>query len=115
MNWQKTSGYTYRALVEVDISLYKLVIGDALRSRTNARRNTEVAVTVQVLNQMLERGRPEYVRTATSPQGFDASTVRSVQHARPTCVPRMWLGAMASTPGCSTPGGGRCWRAARWT
>ena len=64
MNWQKTSGYTYRALVEADISRYKRVIGDALRSRTNARRNTEVAVAVQALNQMLERGRPEYVRTA---------------------------------------------------
>jgi len=64
MNWQKISGYTYRALVEADISRYKRVIGDALRSRTNARRNTEVAVAVQALNQMLELGRPEYVRTA---------------------------------------------------
>jgi hypothetical protein len=45
-----------------DISRYKRVIGDALRSRTDARRNTEVAVAVQVLNRMLELGRPEYVR-----------------------------------------------------
>jgi hypothetical protein len=64
MNWQKTSGYTYRALAEADISRYKRVIGDALRSRTKARRNTEVAVAVQAVNRMLELGRPEYVRTA---------------------------------------------------
>ena len=62
MNWQKISGYTYRALVEADISRYKRVIGDALRSRTDTRRNTEVAVAVQALNRMLELGRPEYVR-----------------------------------------------------
>jgi hypothetical protein len=38
------------------------VIGDALRSRTEARRNTEVVVAVQALDRMLELGRPEYVR-----------------------------------------------------
>jgi hypothetical protein len=51
MNWQKISGYTYRALVEADISRYKRVIGDALRSRTEARRKTEVVVAAQALNQ----------------------------------------------------------------
>jgi hypothetical protein len=64
MNWQKMSGYTYRALVEADISRYKRVIGDTLRSRTEARRKTEIAVAVQALNRMLELGRPAYVRTA---------------------------------------------------
>ena len=61
MNWQKMSGYNYRAL-EADISRYKRVVGDALRSRTEARRNTEVVVAVQALNRMLRLGRPEYVR-----------------------------------------------------
>jgi hypothetical protein len=42
--WQKASGYNYRALVGSDISRYKRVIGDALRSRTDARRATEVAI-----------------------------------------------------------------------
>jgi hypothetical protein len=56
-------GYNHLALVEADISRYKRVIDDALRSRTDARRNTEVAVAVQTLNRMLELGRPEYVRT----------------------------------------------------
>ena len=64
MNWQKMSGYNDRALVEADIGRYKRVIGDALRSRTEARRNTEIAIAVQALNRMLELGRPEYVRIA---------------------------------------------------
>jgi hypothetical protein len=63
MGWQKASGYNYRALVEADISRYKRVIGDTLRSHTDARREPEVAVAVQALNRMLELGRPEYVRT----------------------------------------------------
>ena len=46
------------------MSRYKRVIGDALRSRTDRHRATEVAVAVQVLNRMLELGRPESVRVA---------------------------------------------------
>ena len=62
MAWQKASGYNWRALVEADISRFKRVIGDGLRSRTDRRRATEVAIAVSALNQMLELGRPEYVR-----------------------------------------------------
>ena len=62
MGWQKASAYNWRALVEADISRLNLVIGDALRSRTDERRATEVTVAVSVLNHMLELGRPEYVR-----------------------------------------------------
>ena len=64
MGWQKASGYNWRALVEADISRFKRVIGDALRSRTDARQATEVAVAVSVLNRMLQLGRPESVRIA---------------------------------------------------
>ncbi len=64
MGWQKASGYNWRALVEADISRFKRVIGGALRSRTDRRRATEVAVAVSVLNRMLELGRPEYIRLA---------------------------------------------------
>jgi hypothetical protein len=64
MGWQKWSGYTRRALVEAAISRLKRVIGDALRSRTDRRRATEVAVAVQALNRMLEFGRPKSVRIA---------------------------------------------------
>ncbi len=60
--WQKASGYTRRARAETAISRYKRVIGDGLRSHTKERRATEVDVAVQVLNRMLELGRPNYVR-----------------------------------------------------
>jgi hypothetical protein len=64
LNWQKASGYNRRALVEAAISRYKRVIGDALRSRTDPGRATEVAIAVHALNRMLEFGRPESVRIA---------------------------------------------------
>ncbi len=47
MAWQKASGYNWRALVEADISRFKRVIGDGLRSRTDRRRATEVAIAVK--------------------------------------------------------------------
>ena len=64
MGWQKASGYNWRALIEADISRWKRVIGDALRSHTDGRQATEVAIAADVLNRMLELGRPEYVRIA---------------------------------------------------
>ncbi len=64
MGWQAASGYNWRALVEADVSRFKRVIGDGLRSRTDRRRATEVSIAVGALNRMLDLGRPEYVRTA---------------------------------------------------
>ena len=64
LGWQKASGYNRRALAEVAISRYKRVIGDALRSRTDPGRATEIAIAVHALNRMLELGRPESVRIA---------------------------------------------------
>ena len=64
MGWQKASGYNWRALVEADIGRWKRVIGHALRSQTNERQAAEVAIAVDVLNRMLELGRPSYVRIA---------------------------------------------------
>ena len=64
MAWQNRSGYTRRALVEAAISRLKRVIGDALQSRTDRRRVTEIAIAVHVLNRMLELGRPRSVRIA---------------------------------------------------
>ncbi len=61
-HWQKASGYHWRALVEADISRFKRVIGNGLRSRSDRRRKTEITLAVSVLNQMLELGRPKYVR-----------------------------------------------------
>jgi hypothetical protein len=62
--WQMASGYTKRARAEATIGRYKRVIGDGLRSHTDERRATEMDVAVQVLNRMLELGRPTYVRIA---------------------------------------------------
>ncbi len=62
MGWQKACGYNWRALVEADISRWKRVIGDGLRSRTDGRQVTEVALAAGALNCMLDLGRPEYVR-----------------------------------------------------
>ena len=64
LGWQKASGYNRRALAEAAVSRYKRVIGDALRSRTDRRQATEVAIAVRALNRMLELGRPESVRLA---------------------------------------------------
>ena len=56
--WQKAADYDWQALVEADISRFKRVIGDELRSRTDRHRATEVAIAVNALNQMLELGQP---------------------------------------------------------
>ena len=56
--------YTTRARAEAAIGRFKQVIGDGLRSRTDARRATEVDVAVHALNRMMELGRPSYVRVA---------------------------------------------------
>ena len=43
---------------------FERVIGEGLRSRTDGRQATEVAIAVGALNRMLDLGRPEYVRIA---------------------------------------------------
>jgi hypothetical protein len=62
MGWQRGSGYNKRARVEAAIGRWKQVLGDGLRSRIDGRRVTEINVAVDVLNRMLELGRPSYVR-----------------------------------------------------
>jgi hypothetical protein len=64
IGWQTRSGYTRRALMESVISRFERVIGDALRSRTDRDRTTEIAIAVHALNRMLELGGPKSVRAA---------------------------------------------------
>src|SRR5207248_2067970 len=71
MGWQKASGYNWRALVEADIGRWKRVIGHALRSQTNERQAAEVAIAVDVLNRMLELGRPSYVPSHETMRAWD--------------------------------------------
>ena len=61
--WQGASGYTVRARAEAAIDRFKQVIGDALHSRTDDRRATEVDVVIHALNRMVELGRPNDART----------------------------------------------------
>jgi hypothetical protein len=53
-----------RALIEADVSWWKRVIGDTLRSRTDDCRATEVAIAARALNRMLKLERPAYLRMA---------------------------------------------------
>jgi len=46
------------------LSRYKRVIGDALKSRDDDRRTTEVAIAVKSLNRMNELGCAKFVRRA---------------------------------------------------
>ena len=48
--------------IEADISRWKRVIGNGLRSQTDGRQASEIAIAAGVLNRMLELGRPEYIR-----------------------------------------------------
>jgi IS5 family transposase len=64
MAWQRDSGYNQRAGVEGQFARWKQVIGDGLRFHSDEARATEVAVAAQVLNQMLDLGRPNSVRVA---------------------------------------------------
>jgi hypothetical protein len=64
MAWQRASGYNARASVEGQIGRWKQVIGGALRFHSDAAQATEVAVAAEVLNRMLDLGRPNSVRVA---------------------------------------------------
>ncbi len=64
ISWQKISEYNTRALVESDISRWKRVIDDGQSSQTDRRQSTETAVAANVLNRMLELGRPKHIRVA---------------------------------------------------
>ena len=74
MAWQSASGYNKRARVEATMNRWKQVIGDELRTHTDERRATEVAVAVHALNRMLELGRPNYVRAAGPRRGWGQCT-----------------------------------------
>ncbi len=64
MAWQRDSQYNQRARVEGQFTRWKQVIGDGLRFHSDQARATEVAIAVQVLNRMLDLGRPDSVRVA---------------------------------------------------
>jgi hypothetical protein len=50
--------------VEAQIGRFKQVIGDALRSHTDAAQATEIAIAIKAFNRMLDLGRPNSVHVA---------------------------------------------------
>ena len=60
--WQIATDYGQRSLVETTTGRYKALIGPRLRARGFAAQQTEAAIGVAVLNQMLAAGRPDSVR-----------------------------------------------------
>src|SRR4051812_12060315 len=62
MAWQRDSGYNQRAGVEGQFARWKQVIGDGLRFHSDEAQAT--AIAAQVLNRMLDLGRPNSVRIA---------------------------------------------------
>ena len=59
------TNYGRRSLVETTMGRYKTLIGTRLRARGFAAQQTEAAIGVAVLNQMLAAGRPKSVRRQT--------------------------------------------------
>jgi hypothetical protein len=59
-----TAANNQRAGVEGQFARWKQVIGDGLRFHIDEARATEVAIAAQVLNRMLDLGRPDSVRVA---------------------------------------------------
>jgi hypothetical protein len=62
--WQTATGYTRRNLIEAGVSRYKRIIGRRLRTRSLAAQRAETRIGVQVLNRMLDLGRPITQRVA---------------------------------------------------
>ena len=59
-----TAAASLRARVESQIGRWKRVIGDGLRFHTDEAQVAEVIIAVEVLNRMLDLGRPNPVRVA---------------------------------------------------
>ena len=57
--WKKESGYPRQARVENTFFRYKSIMGDRLRARHPKSQKAEAVIACNILNRMLEIGRPE--------------------------------------------------------
>ena len=57
--WKKESGYHQQARVENTFFRYKSIIGDRLRARHPESQKAEAVIACNILNRMMEIGRPE--------------------------------------------------------
>jgi transposase len=62
MNWQRSSGYNRRSLVETAMYRYKTIIGRRLHARTLPNQRTEAKLGCNALNLMTGLGMPASVR-----------------------------------------------------
>ena len=62
--WQKSSGYSKRSMVENTMYRYKTIIGRRMRSRTFAEQRVEVQLASKILNTMTSLGMPDSYRVA---------------------------------------------------
>ena len=56
--WKKVSGYHRQGTVENAFFRYKSIIEDRLRARTSGSQEAEALIACNVLNRMVELGRP---------------------------------------------------------
>ncbi len=63
MNWQRSSGYNRRSLVETAMFRYKTIIGRRLHARILPNQRTEAKLGCNVLNRMTGLGTPVSTRT----------------------------------------------------
>ena len=63
--WKKESGYHRQGTVENAFFRYKSMLGDRLRARASGGQAAEAMVACNVLNGMLELGRPASVAVGT--------------------------------------------------
>jgi len=64
MAWQARSGYNQRSRIETQMGRWKTVIGPKLKARRFENQHTEVKISVAILNQMTELGRPVFEQIA---------------------------------------------------
>ena len=57
--WKRTSGYYAQAYAENVFARFKRTFGDRLRAKRDAAQEREAALACQLLNRMLEFGRPQ--------------------------------------------------------
>lgn len=62
--WKQSSGYHQRSLAENLMYRYKTLTGDKLWARKPRTQNTEIALRVGVINQMMRIARPQSVKIA---------------------------------------------------
>ena len=63
--WKKESGYHRQGTVENAFFRYKSILGHRLRARASGTQETEALIGCNVLNRMLERGRPASIAIAS--------------------------------------------------